>query len=116
MKNKYGFNDLEESLEASNYFEPTDNGFEGKRGEEVRFHDLYAAFIGDIFYSYQASDLEREIEEETSIDFSDLEEENLEPTMGQNSEDQGLDSTDPALKALRAATSRRSSHEFVIGD
>ena len=36
MEDEYSFNDLEESLEASNYFKPTDEGFEGEEGEKMK--------------------------------------------------------------------------------
>jgi len=92
MENKYGFNDLEESLEASNYFEPTDKGFEGEEGEKIEVEDDCMVYDDSVYLEDEAGLLVEELEQDID-EFS----------------------RDPSANYLRQAV-KTDGHEFVIGD
>ena len=92
MEDEYGFNDLEEILEASNYFEPTDEGFEGEEGEKIEVKDDCMVYNDSVYLRDEVSLLVEELEQDIS-EFS----------------------RDPSVNHLREAV-ETDGHEFVIGD
>jgi len=92
MENEYSFNDLEESLEASNYFEPVKNGFEGEEGEKIEIEEDCMVYNDGVYLRDEVSLLVEELEQDID-EFS----------------------RDPSANYLRQAV-KTDGHEFVIGD
>lgn len=91
MNQEYGFKELGETLQSSNYFESDENRFNGEKDEEVKFGDDNVEYDGRLYLEDEVSRLLEELEEEIDGFSRDL-----------------------SVNLLREATSKRGKREFVI--
>lgn len=64
MREEYGFDELEEDLEASNYFERDGESFEGKNDEALRFNGEFVEYCDALYLEDEVSRLVEELEQD----------------------------------------------------